>query len=102
VKKLKDMESGGSRLFMVLAILLVSIVITGCCTSFPIPGTGGRTVEPGTIDQHGNPAPDDAICESGKKCVDSGKGCGLFPYKNVCTNVWNSETSECSCKCKSE
>jgi len=25
--------------------------------------------------------------------ADPGKGCGLFSYKQVCTNVWNSETN---------
>ena len=102
MKKLQDKENSGSWLFKVLAVLFVSIVITGCCTSFPIPGTSGRPAEPGTIDQHGNPAPTDAICASGEKCADPGKGCGLFPYKDVCTNVWNSETNECSCECEYE
>ena len=100
--KSQDTERARSRLSMVLAVLLVSFVITGCCTAFPIPGTGGRPVEPATIDQLGNPAPADAICASGKKCVDSGKGCGMFSYRNVCTNVWNSETNKCSCECKSD
>ena len=100
MKKLINMEKARRRLFVVLGFILVSFVITGCCTTFPIPGTGGRPVEPGTIDQQGNPAPAGAICASGKKCVDPGKGCGLFSYKQACTNVWNSETKECSCKCK--
>ncbi len=100
MKKLQDMESARRRVFMVLAVLLVSFVITGCCTTRPV--SGGHPVEPGTIDQYGNPAPVGAICASGEICVDPGKGCGLFPYKNVCTNVWNSETNECSCKCRSE
>ena len=102
VKNYQDMKSSSSRFLMVLAALLVTIGITSCCTSSPISGTGSAPVEPGTIDQHGNPAPSDAICVSGKKCVNTGKGCGLFPYKNVCTNVWNSETNECSCECQSE
>jgi hypothetical protein len=100
VKKLQGMESALRWVFMVLAGLLVSFVIAGCCTTRSV--TDGRPVEPGTVDQYGNRAPAGAICASGETCVDPGKGCGLFPYKNVCTNVWNSETNECSCKCQSE
>lgn len=100
MKKRINMENTRRRLFGVLAVILVSFVITSCCPTFLIPGTGGRPVEPGTIDQQGNPAPAGAICASGNKCADPGKGCGLFSYKQVCTNVWNSETNICSCKCK--
>jgi hypothetical protein len=101
MEKLRNMESPYSGLFVVLAVLLVLFLITGCCTTSPIPGAGGRPVDPGTVDEHGNPAPANAICEGGKKCVNPGKGCGLFPYKNECTNVWNSVTNKCSCQCKS-
>jgi hypothetical protein len=100
VKKPINMKNARRRLFVVLTFILASFVVTNCCTTFLIPGTGGRPVETGTIDQYGNPTPAGAICASGNKCADPGKSCGLFSYKQVCTNVWNSETQECSCKCK--
>lgn len=99
MKNLQDSESVRKRFSMGLAVYLVSFVITGCTCATSIV-TGGCPVVPGTIDQYGFPAPTGAICASGEKCVNSGKGCGFFAYQNECTNVWNSETNECSCKCQ--
>ena len=99
MKKLENMGSARSRYFMVLAVLLALFVINGCTCATSLV-TGGSPVVPGTIDQYGFPAPAGAICASGEKCVDSGKGCGFFAYQNECTNLWNSETNECLCKCQ--
>jgi len=90
------------RTVSIVALMMALLLMAGCCTTFPIPAGSARAVDAGTIDQNGNPAPPDAQCESGEKCSDPGKGCGLFSYRDVCTNVWNSETHQCSCECKAE
>ena len=54
----------------------------------------------GAKDENGNPAPTGAVCTSGNKCSNPGDSCGLFPYKQQCTDKWNSVTGECKCVCE--
>jgi len=100
MKKVHKQSSTHRQLSIALvALLLITMVTTGCvCASIPIAGEISP-VSSGTIDEQGNPAPEDAECFSGEKCEDPGKGCGLFRYKDQCTDTWNSETGECECVC---
>ena len=85
-------------LSIILPILLLTIAVTGCCPTDPVPDRGSPVGE-GAIDENGDPAPEGAVCASGNTCADPGKGCGLFPYRDLCTNTWNSVTRECECVC---
>lgn len=98
MKKVNKLSNICRQLSITLAILLITIAFTGCCFKYPIAGRSS-TVAVGAIDENGNPAPKDALCTSGNKCADPGKGCGLFSYKNQCTDTWNSVTGECKCVC---
>ena len=103
MKKVHKLSGIHRQLSIALALLLITMVITGCvCASIPIAGESSP-VSFGTIDEQGNPAPGGAECTSGVKCENPGKGCSfIFAYKYHCTDTWNSETGECDCVCKSD
>lgn len=98
MKKVNKLSNIFCQLSIILGILLITITVTGCCSKYPIAGHSS-TVGVGAIDENGNPAPKDAICKSGNKCANPGKGCGLFPYRDECIDTWNSITGECKCVC---
>lgn len=99
MKNVNKLNNIWRQLSITLGIMLIILTVTGCsCKTYPIAGQSS-SVAVGTIDENGNPAPGDALCTSGNKCADSGNGCGLFPYRNRCSDTWNSMTGECKCVC---
>lgn len=98
----KYYKLGSIRRLLPIALsgILIVVLVAGCCPAIRV-GSGGKLVPSGAIDENGNPVPAGAKCTSGKTCLNTEKYCGLFAYKenSKCTNVWNSVTGECTCKC---
>ena len=99
MKKVHKLGNIRRQFSIALALLLITMVVTGCtCETYTV-AVGGEPVAPYAIDELGNPAPEGAECTSGKKCADPGEGCSWRAYAHECIDTWNSETGECDCVC---